>query len=477
VSPTRRQFLAAGAAAALAGPLARAGAQGPARPNVLLVVIDTLRADHAVGDRARTPNIDALARAGLSFTETFPEGLPTVPVRNAIMSGRRTFPFRGWHDHRGLMDSPGWSPLRDLETTWSRSLQGTGYWTAYVTDNPFVGFSFPYEPLRRSFDLFVRRGGQIGGSPHGLPAGELARWLHPSIRDPKAADRLGRYLANGGYAPDETKSFAARVFLSAVTALEEGARRRPFALVVDSFAPHEPWTPPRRYLDLYGDPDWRGPEPGTLRYGRVSDWLGSRERGRVLKRLGALYAAEVTMTDSWLGVLLARLHDLRLERETVIVLVSDHGILLGERGWTGKISIALHPELIRVPLIVVDPARRRAGERSSYRASTHDIAPTVLSMTGVAPPAEMEGADLSRLLGGRRAPERAFVYGGYADNHFLRDERWVFMADNRMRRPQLYDRRSDPGETRTVADRHPRLARELHAKVVERAGGRLPWYG
>ena len=51
------------------------------------------------------------------------------------------------------------------------------------------------------------------------------------------------------------------------------------------------------------------------------------------------------------------------------------------------------------------------------------------------------------------------------------------MADNRMRRPQPYDRRSDQGETRNLADRHPRLARELHAKVVERAGGRLPWYG
>ena len=62
------------------------------------------------------------------------------------------------------------------------------------------------------------------------------------------------------------------------------------------------------------------------------------------------------MTDRWLGVLLDRLHDLNLERETVVVLVSDHGILLGEHGWTGKISTALHPALTRVPLVVVDPA-------------------------------------------------------------------------------------------------------------------------
>ena len=80
---------------------------------------------------------------------------------------------------------------------------------------------------------------------------------------------------------------------------------------------------------MYGDPDWRGPEPGTLHYGRVSNWLNRRAGPRVLERLRALYAAEVTMTDRWIGVLLERLHELRLERETIIVLVSDHGIFLG----------------------------------------------------------------------------------------------------------------------------------------------------
>ena len=476
MSRTRREFLSAGAAAALAVPLARASTQVAERPNVLVIVFDTLRADHAFGDQARTPNIDALAAAGLSFTRTVPEGLPTVPVRNALLSGRRTFPFRGWHDQRGLMESPGWTALRDPNITWTSALQRAGFWTAYVTDNPFVGFSQPYEPLRRSFNLFVRRGGQIGGSPRGLPSGVLARWLHPSIRDPKAVDRLRRYLANGGHAPDESESFAGRVFRSGVTALEQGAARRPFALVVDTFAPHEPWTPPRSYLELYGDPDWRGPEPATLRYGRVRDWLGEREAGRVLERLRALYAAEVTMTDHWLGVLLERLHDLGLERETVIVLVADHGIFLGERGWTGKISIALHPELTRVPLVLVDPGRRRAGGRTPYRASTHDIGRTVLSMTGIGAPPDMEGADLSQLFRGRQPPARAFAYGGYANSHYLREDRWTLIADNRLRRPQLFDRRSDAAETRNVADLHPEVVSELHRKVVERAGGRLPYY-
>ena len=101
--------------------------------------------------------------------------------------------------------------------------------------------------------------------------------------------------------------------------LEAGSRHRPFALIVDTYEPHEPWTPPKQFLDLYGK-RWRGPEPGMLRYGKASRWLGDDERGRVLGRLRDLYAAEVTMTDLWLGRLIDRLHDLDLERETVIML-------------------------------------------------------------------------------------------------------------------------------------------------------------
>ena len=92
------------------------------------------------------------------------------------------------------------------------------------------------------------------------------------------------------------------------------------------------------------------------------------------------------MTDWWLGNLIDRLHELNLERETVIALVADHGISLGEHGWTGKVQTALYPVLTRVPLILVHPEHRRAGQASDWFASTHDLAPTLLSMAGVRPP-------------------------------------------------------------------------------------------
>jgi arylsulfatase A-like enzyme len=477
--PTRRQLLIAGAGAAAAaaglGTLASNGSRGHG-PNVLVVVIDTLRVDHAYGPGAKTPAIDALLSEGLRFDRAFPEAMPTVPVRNGILTGRRMFPFSDWEDERGLLNKPGWSSIGDPSQTFTSALRRAGWWTAYVTDNPFLAFSYPYEHLRRSFDLFLRRGGQIGGRSDGVPPELLAHWLHPATRDSGTVDRVTRYIANSNYSQDENESFAARVFGSGITALDRAVKRQPFALVVDTFHPHEPWTPPAAYLELNGHTEGNGPEPAMPRYARVENWLTDEEAGPVLDRMRALYAAEVSLTDRWLGALIERLHDHGVERDTVIALAGDHGFQLGERGWTGKISSALHPELIQVPLVLVDPDRRKAGESNSYYASTHDLARTLLRMAGVRPPPGIHGVDLSGFFGGQEPPERPFAYGGYSNNHFLRDERWAYMSDNRFETPQLYDLEGDPGELENVAETYPDVVEELADTVRRRAGGALPYY-
>ena len=477
---TRRRFLrtstAAAAAAALGDPAALAGQRE--RPNVLLIVIDSMRTDFVYGKAARTPNIDALARDGLRYTRAYPEAMPTVPARNSILSGRRTFPFRGWYDRPGLISQPGWAPLGNFAAALPALLRRAGWWTAFVTDNPFLGFARGYAPLRGSYDRVVRTGGQLGGSKpvSSVPAKVLRHWLHHSIY-PEELERVGLYLANSRPWEGERNTYAARVFGHATNLLEEAARNRPFAMVVDSYEPHEPWTPPRRYIDLYGDPGWRGPEPAMPRYMRTASWLSPGIRGPVLRRLRDLYAAEITLTDRWLGMLLDKLHDLRLEDDTVIVLVSDHGILLGEHGWTGKISVALYPALTRVPLIVVDPRRGRRARSSDWFASTHDVAPTILSMAGLRVPERMDGVDLSRPLRGRRLPRRPYAFGGYSNEFYIRSERWALWGNNRPGAFHLHDLRRDPGEYDNVAASNPGLVGELYEKVRARAGGQLPYYG
>jgi arylsulfatase A-like enzyme len=438
------------------------------------VIVDSLRADAAYESAIKTPNVDELMRQGLRFTSVYPEAMPTVPARNSILGGQRTFPFRGWHDYQGLLNLPGWAPLHDAQHSLPATLRRAGYWTSYVTDNPFLGFSAPYGPLRRSVNSFVRVGGQLGGShpASSAPKDVLRHWLHPSL-DPEKRERVALYLANSRYWADERNSFAAKVMTRAAEQLAAGARKRPFALIVDTYEAHEPWTPPPPYTDMYGD--WGEREPSMPRYARVGEWLGDREREPVLRRMRQLYAAEVTMTDRWLGVLLDRLHDLNLERETVVALIADHGILLGEHGWTGKISTALHPALIRVPMVIVDPAGRRAGAESNWFASTHDLAPTLLSMLDVKAPRAMNGVDMSPLFAGNALPKRDYAFGGYHNSFFIRTRRWALSGRNEPSHFQLFDRRRDPGEGNNVAHRHPDVVNHLYGLVRSRVG-RLPYY-
>jgi arylsulfatase A-like enzyme len=379
------------------------------------------------------------------------------------------------------MSTPGWAPIADLDATFTSTLRRAGWWTGYVTDNPFLGFSSEYAPFRRSFNRFERIGGQVGRPrpPASVSRRQLDHWLVPELREPHIERRVRAFLAaGGGYWNDERLSWAARVYTRAAGVLAGAAAgRRPFALVVDTFEPHEPWTPPRAYIDLYGDPDYRGPEPCMARYSRVSDYLKPARRDEVVGRMRDLYAAEVTMTDRWMGVLLDWLDGLGLAADTIVMLVADHGFLLGEHGWTGKIASMLHPPLIHVPFVVRDPGGRRAGGSTDWLAQTHDLGPTLLDMTGVRRPETMNGASLAPLLRGERPRKRRpMAFGGYANWHYARTDRWSFVAANTGRGRRLYDLRSDPRERHDVASRHPKLIDELERRVRRAAGGRLPVY-
>src|SRR5829696_10584741 len=253
---TRRRFIQASTAAAATTALEPgAFAKGHDGPNVLLVIVDSLRADAVYDDWVRTPAMSALARRGLRFTQVFPEAMPTVPARNTLLTGRRQFPFRGWYDRDGLLDAPGWEPFDHVDRSLMASFRRAGYWTAYVTDNPFLGYAPPYGRFRHGVNRFVRTGGQIGGNQkvQSVPDDVLRHWLHPANDDPRTRRRVGLYLANSRPWEGPDNTFAGRVFRNAINELNHAAARRgPFALVVDTYEPHEPWTPPSRFLDAYG---------------------------------------------------------------------------------------------------------------------------------------------------------------------------------------------------------------------------------
>jgi arylsulfatase A-like enzyme len=447
--------------------------------NVVVVVMDSLRADHVYGSRARTASWDKVGRQGVRFLNAYPEGMPTIPARRAIMSGKRTFPFRGWRPQwKDLPRQPGWEPVGSDGEMWTATLRKAGWLTGYVTDNPHLLLPV-HRRFRAKFDRVELVEGQVPvrRRPSRLPSRrDVENYMPKVLRGTNAERRMANYLAMNPRTRREDDYNAAKVFREAIGWIEWAAGRpQPFALVIDSFDAHEPWDAPRRLIEMYGPARAGGVEPiqpFATPAARARDVDLSR---RMLRRMRQLYAAEVTLVDVWLGRFLDRLEDLGLADNTLLVLVSDHGVLLGEHGWVGKRYSEMHQELTHVPLVMRHPARKAKGTTSSYFASTHDIGPTVLSMLGVDRPQGMNGADLSPLFNGR-GPRKARTYRTASYNTYVSagDDRWLLIAGNRRQELRLYDRRRDRAEYHNVASRHPKQVRRLWSMILRDAGGHLP---
>jgi arylsulfatase A-like enzyme len=482
---TRRRLIQAGGAAAAGATLLGAGCdsdddasgkeaprQQPAPPgamNVVVVVMDSLRVDHVYGPRARTPTMNKVAQEGLRFTRAYPEGMPTIPARRAIMAGRRTFPFRGWHPYKDLPPQPGWEPVGSDGKTWTEVLREQGWTTGYVTDNPHLLLGV-HKRFRRTFDRVELVDGQVPlrrKPRRTVSRAEVAHNLPPALRGSRAEPRMAAYLAANPRDRSEEEFLAAKVFRNGMNWIEWANTRQPFALVIDSFDAHEPWDAPRRIKDFYGpasaalEPIQPFPTPAA-KYRALDLTQG------ILRRMRQLYAAEVTLVDTWLGHFLDRLANLGLAENTLVVLLSDHGVLLGEYGWVGKRYSEIHEELSHVPFLIRHPEGKAAGQASRYYASTHDVGPTVLAALGREVPARMNGVDLSQLLDGRQ-PGRARPYrtACYNDHVAASDGRWLLISDNQGRDKRLY---AMSNESVDVAGRYPQHVSRLWGYVKRDAG-------
>jgi len=444
--------------------------------NVIMVILDSLRKDHigAYGnDWINTPNLDALAGESLRFTRAYPESVPTIPARRAIHTGIRTWPFRDWVPQKGETFFPaGWQRIPEDQTTLTEVLKPEGYNTVLITDTQHefkASMNF-----QRGFDVFDFIRGQERDhyrSTLSVPQEQVDRFVVPG-NDRSMRDKVRQYLANTRNRKGEGDYFAPRVFERSGEFLELAREAQPFFLVVDNFDPHEPWDPPEEYVNMYSD-GYDGPEPIVPNYSGDA-WISSRE----LERMRALYAGEVTMTDRWLGRFLDRVDDLGLAENTVVMVLSDHGVALGEHGYTGKPSNALWPEVTDIPFLIRHPEGRGGGQTSDFFASVHDIAPTVLGLLGIERPEAMNGQDLSPILdGGEPEEERPHFTLGYDDYVWARDDRYVMFSRNDRTEAKLFDLESDSDMENDIAGGNPGIVRRMFEDyVLADAGGPLPKY-
>src|SRR5215211_6681756 len=441
--------------------------------NVILVILDSLRKDH-IGvygnDRIETPNLDALAGESLRFTRAYPESLPTLCARRAIHTGMRTWPFRNFVRLPGETFQPaGWQPIPEVQITVSETLFAQGYSTAmYADTQPML---HPSMNFQRGFAVFEWMRGQERDRFRpkvGVPEEQIRQRTVPG-NDDRMVDKVRQYLANTQDRKTEEDWFAPRLFSRGIDYLEQAGEGQPFFLVIDSFDPHEPWDPPEKYVSIY-DEDYEGRDPIVPNYGHA-DWISVQE----LERMRALYSGEVTMVDRWLGHFLDKMESTGRMDDTLLIVLADHGVALGEHGFTGKPFGALWPELTDIPFFIRHPEGKGAGKTSDYFASTHDVASTILGATGYLPPQQMDGQYLTLLVEGSEPEPRPHLTLGYDEYVWARDERYAMFGRNDRSDLKLYDLRSDPDMDHDIAGDNPDIVKHMFDDyILEDAGGSLP---
>jgi arylsulfatase A-like enzyme len=416
-----------------ASPMSRPGGSGR---SVLLITIDTLRADH-LGSygyvRKTSPHIDALASRGTLFEEAYTYWPKTPGSFVAMMTGRRASQTGFSKAHPQLLD---WNP------TLASVLSEAGYETAASVDNPNVASDLGYAKGFKSY---------------------RETWAEPAL-----ASEM-----------DKTRAITG----DGIRFLEQARPERPFLLWLHYVNPHAPYTPPPPYdtafLDASASGGSRLPVVSSYHGGIPKQWAvpGKDRVGYYV----AQYDGEIAAVDAEVGRVVEALQRSAVRDRTVVVVTSDHGESLGEHDYYFDHGEDLFDPSLRVPLVVVAPGAP-AGRRTRTLASTLDLVPTVLDAVKVSYPPDLAGRSLLPSVEGKEQSGWPRLFGQNDRNLSATwDERMKLIATpaGKGNRMALFDRSSDPGETRDVSGARPedlrvhRVQLDLFQERVDQEWARL----
>jgi choline-sulfatase len=450
------------------------------RPNLLILMADQL-ASRVLrpygGAIARTPHIDALADAGVVFESFYCNSPLCAPSRFSFLAGQLPSKI-------GAYDNAAEFPAQ--VPTFAHYLRRAGYQTALAGKMHFCGPDqlHGFED-RLTTDIYPS---DFGWTPHWSAFEQRPSWYH----------NMDSVIQAGACTRTNQIDFDDEVVVAARQKLFDLARsrdRRAFCLVVSMTHPHDPYVIPHAYWSRYRDeeidlprvPDLAGREDAHSRRLRhvIGLDLATPTEAHVRAARRAYYGA-VSYIDDQIGSLVATLKQAALDANTVIVVLADHGDMLGERGLWYKMNF--YEPASRIPLIVHAPGRF-AARRVAASASLLDLLPTfaALAHDGADPTyaAPLDGASLLPALEGRAEPSGEVIgeylaEGAIAPIVMIRRGRYKFVH-SRADPDQLYDVSADPDErvnlaaqtdcAQMVADFRSEVARrwmmsELHEAVL-----------
>jgi arylsulfatase A-like enzyme len=331
----------------------------------------------------KAPNFRRLGERTVCFDRAYAGSLPCMPARRELHTGRYNFLHRGW------------GPIEPFDDSMPALLSEAGIHSHLVSDHThyWEDGGATYHQRYTSWEI-VR--GQENDHWKGF-AGDLEK---PGC--------IGRWMKqdwiNRQFTKEEKDAPQTRCFNLGLEFIERNKNEDNWFLHIETFDPHEPFVSPDSYAELYPE-EYRGPLFDWPDYARVNE---SEDK---ITHVRNKYAALLSMCDKNLGRILDIMDSYHLWDDTMLIVNTDHGFLLGEHGWWAKCVMPFYEEIAHIPLFIWDPRQRIRNQRRSSLVQTIDLAPAILRFFNLPLTKDMQGKDLAGVIENDRPLRKNALFG------------------------------------------------------------------
>lgn len=370
----------------------------------ILVMFDSLSRNFLPpygNDWVIAPNFKRLADHSVTFDRCYVGSMPCMPARRELHTGRYNFLHRGW------------GPLEPFDDSMPQLLSQNGIHTHLASDH-YHYWEDGGATYHQRYSTWENVRGQEGDKWKG------------EVRGPDIPEHAGAVssqdLINRKYMKEEKDTSQARTFDAGLEFIETNHTEDDWFLQIECFDPHPPFVSPEKYQQLYDD-DYSGPMFDWPNYAAVKE----NETPDMIEHCRKRYASLVSMCDHSLGRVLDAMDQRDLWKDTMLIVTTDHGFLLGEHDWWAFVKSPFYEDVGRKPLFVWDPRSGKKGARNAQLAQMIDMPATLLEYFDVERPKDMQGVPLRETIANDAPIRDAALLGVFGGHVNCTDGRHMYM--------------------------------------------------
>ena len=393
---------------------------------VIMVMFDSLNRRFLPpygDDDVFAPAFRRLEKHSVVFDSCYAGSLPCMPARRELHSGRYSFMHRGW------------TPLEPFDDSMPEILKINGIHTHLISDHDHY-WEDGGATYHTRYSTWENVRGQEGDSwKCDLLSASEPDTVVGGVAPETPAFKKRRYrndCVNRACRSTHDKSCQREVFRLGEEFIEKNAEADNWFLQIESFDPHEPFFTYEEFLNLYERTD----------IGKELDWppyAKVKEGDDVVNHIREKYRAMISMCDYNLSRILSLMDKHDLWKDTMLIVNTDHGYMLGEHGWWAKNAMPCYNEIVNLPLFIWDPRSGKKNERRKSLVQTIDLPATILSFFNMPVPPLMQGKDLMKTVESDTPVRDYALFGYFGMQMNITDGRYVYMRNAQDRNVQLYE--------------------------------------